>query len=107
MQPAVLHTGGCGSHGLLPLPCVTRHGHTFNCLLPAESTIHYADVPWILAAEEPQQAELQRVVLYGGGFAWPTGLVGVQQLRGCSKGGIQLPFVRAARVLTAGQRQGV
>lgn len=30
-----------------------------------ESTIHYADVPWILPAEEPKQEELQRVVLYG------------------------------------------
>lgn len=32
----------------------------------AESTIHYADVPWILAAEEPKLEELQRVVLFGG-----------------------------------------
>ena len=37
-----------------------------SLLAPAESTIHYADVPWILPAEEPKQEELQRVVLYGG-----------------------------------------
>jgi len=72
-QPAVLCAGGCVSHGTPPLPWVTWHGHTFNCPLPAESTIHYADVPWILAAEEPQQAELQRVVLYGGCFVWGWG----------------------------------
>ena len=47
------------------MTCNALPNLTTNLLCP-ESTIRYADVPWILAAEEPKQEELQRVVLYGG-----------------------------------------